>query len=575
MFDEMFPVERDTSLSQSILRPYEPPKVGTWQGFGGTVADAVPYAGVTAAAAWVEMLDAVGKANAYSSMVEANAYASMFGYQTPDFDMKALEAETIGKMGDSQTARDLRDYAKNFAPDPAAVGTAGQIAHGVVSSLVKAGAYSLAGPYAGPVMFGLDIGVNQAKELTDQGVDGGTAAAAGLISGAAGAVGLRVPAAIGATRLQSAVAGAVINPALNVLDVGSTRLLLEHANYDQIAAQYQPFDPVNLTVAAITGGAFGAAFHGSAKGPRLTEDEHAAALTMHEVRVREGDSLTAKGDPATASAASDAQALARQQLDAGEPVSVAQRVAPDPARLDAAYRRVAESDAKEAVDPLRHVRSEDIDGALGAPESWGNLTEATVKAPGWGDVRFVWDHGEGKPSQRITREDIRGFPELFRRFEPIEETAPSGVQSRSWRIARTDADGLPRVVTYSDAPADGQPGRHVVSVRAADDAQGMPVSRERPTLGGDSLAGAEQLGSLKRAADALGNKHPAIKAETPEQFQALEVAMRNPDALIRLDDGTEVPIADLIRHVKDVEQQAKVETAAFDAAVNCALRFPL
>ena len=484
MFDEMFPIERGVSLSQSVQRPYRPPEVGAWQGFGGALVDSLPYAANTAASAWSEILDAYGKAAAYR---DAPTVAMINGQPAPDMDK--LKAETIDQMGNSPVARGFRERAKDFAPDPAAVGLAGQITHGVVSSLAKAGAYSITTGPAAPAMFGIDVGINRAQDLTDQGVDGGTAALAGLASGAAGAVGMRLPAAMGATRLQSAAIGAVVNPALNVAEVGGIHMLLQHADYEKIAAQYQPFDPVNLAVAAVTGGAFGAAFHGGkANTPHLTPEEHAAALTMNEVRTRDADTLTPHNDVAAANAAKEAQALARQQLDAGEQVSVAQRVAAEQDQLHAAYQRVMDSPAGEAFDPLVHIQPEDIEGVMVARGGWHGRGDVEVKGAGWGLVKFIWKHGEESPKApelQVTREDVLNFPEVIRRFDPAEEATPDGNRGRAWRVVRDDANGTPRVVVYADSLINGQNGRHLVSVHVLDDAHAKTAVLSKEKTGVD------------------------------------------------------------------------------------------
>jgi hypothetical protein len=68
--------------------------------------------------------------------------------------------------------------------------------------------------------------------------------------------------------------------------------------------------------------------------------------------------------------------------------------------------------------------------------------------------------------------------------------------------------------------------------------------------------------------------HPLDSAATPEIRQAIEIASRNLDAPIRLEDGTDTTMAELLRHVDEVEATAKTEASAFRAAVECALRFP-
>ncbi|NMF99561.1 hypothetical protein GPA27_19470 [Aromatoleum toluolicum] len=456
MFDNLFPAARDTSLSQVVQRPPEPDEPpGAFQGFGSALADALPHAANTSASAWTAILEAYGHAAAFRD-APTNALINDEATPAP----AALRAQTIERMGNSEAARQFRERAKDFAPDPASVGLAGQIAHGLVSGVAKMGAYGIAGP-VGVVGFGLDQGVNTSQRLTDQGVDEATAAGAGVISGVAGAVSMALPPALGATRAQSAAVGAVANPAMLVAETGSIRLLLEHADYDKIAAQYQPFDPVNLAIASLTGAVFGAAFHqGKPEAPRLTADEHAALLVMNEVRVRDGDALIRAGDVQAANAAREAQALARQQLDAGEAVSVAPHVAPDLAQLDAVYQRVRDTAPPPEPPP---------------PDAMGDLvTEA-----------------------------------------PIGAVAP-----------------------------------------------------DSPPAGGIL----DQVREV--AARMLGREEAPRRADTPEQMRAFEIAARNPDTVIRTEDGAEVRVADLLRHADDIEAQAKIETAAFDAAVSCALRFP-
>ena len=63
-------------------------------------------------------------------------------------------------------------------------------------------------------------------------------------------------------------------------------------------------------------------------------------------------------------------------------------------------------------------------------------------------------------------------------------------------------------------------------------------------------------------------------ARTPEQSRALEIATRNPEALVRQADGAEISMARLLRDADAIEAGARNEVAAFAAAVNCAVRFP-
>lgn len=332
MFDDLYRNERADSLSQMVQRPQmAPAEPGAFTGIGSAIADIFPSAANTTASAWTAILDAYGKASAY-----ANAPTVAMVNNSPAPDMGQLEASTIGQMGNSEDARHFRERAKQYAPDPAAVGTAGQIVHGLGTSLAKAVGYSVTAGPAAPILFGADAGINRAQELSDAGVDDATAAKAGVVTGITSAAGLKLPPALGATRLQSAGIGAVINPVMGAAERGTIHSLLEHADYPAIAQQYKPFDPMQIAIEAATGAGFGAIFHSS--GPKLTPEQHAATLVMNEVRTHDADTLTRPGDIAAAGIANDAQAQARAQIDSGEAVSV--RVPVDPVQFEAAMSRV-------------------------------------------------------------------------------------------------------------------------------------------------------------------------------------------------------------------------------------------
>ena len=111
------------------------------------MADALPYAGLTTASAWSPILDAYGKAAAYR---DAPTNAAVAGDKAPD--LETLQAQTIDRLGDNQLGVALRQRAKSYAPDPVSVGTAGQIAHGLVSTFAKAAAYTAVSGPAAPVL---------------------------------------------------------------------------------------------------------------------------------------------------------------------------------------------------------------------------------------------------------------------------------------------------------------------------------------------------------------------------------------------------------------------------------------
>jgi hypothetical protein len=302
---------------------------------------------------------------------------------------------------------------------------------------------------------------------------------------------------------------------------------------------------------------------------------------------------------------------------------VAQRVAVEQAQLDAAYQRVLDSPAGDAFDPLVQITPEDIEGVVVARGGWHGLGDVEVKGAGWGLVKLIWKHGEESPKApdlQVTREDVLAFPEIIRRFDPAEEATADGSRGRAWRIVRPDADGTPHVVTYADNLINDRKGRHLVSIHVLDDAHAKTavLSKEKTDVipessglilqsrVGDTAPGVLHSAGQDTSVDSniaqpvqpaqpdvtqqvieaanrfLGREEsapvlPEFKADTPEQARMLEMS---PDTLIPTGefdaDGNPVHarLADLLEEAGAAERQAKTESAAFDAAVNCAMRYP-
>lgn len=597
MFDEIFPDSRASALSQQVQRPYQPPEPGTWQGFGTALADSLPYAGQTVGSAWAAIFDAYGNAAAYR---DANTVAMMHGKPVASDD--EIRHQTIDKMFDSELAREFRERAKEYAPDPTAVGTAGRVVHGLLANTAKMTAYAGTGP-AAPALFGIDAGINRSQELTDQGVDGATALQAGAVTGVVSAAMMKIPPSLGATRLQSAGIGAVVAPTLNVAEVGGIRLLLEHANYDKIAAQYQPFDPLNLSIAALTGGAFGGLFHtggksAAAEAPRLTPEEHAAALVMNEVRTRDADALVRTDNLAAASRAAEAQALARQQMDAGEMVSVAHMVEPDPPTLEAARAMAMErmtSELRAELIPEAANRAEP--GAVAQMTQERTSIEQRLEmlrseAGFREEAKLQQEQGLSRKeaesaARKALPERIAALEEQAARLDRLLEANQRAAKAEQ-DLALLERGQIPERYLSSlegrttDIVRGFQPRPIAQGVRSAFEGGARPA--DLPASHGVSEAGVDAPASIvERVRDAIaqafGHGERAPKQEptalTPEQTRAQDIAARNPDALIRLEDGSEVRMADLISHTEALEARAKTDAKAFEVAVACALRFPL
>lgn len=182
-----------------------------------------------------------------------------------------------------QAARDIRDYNKvHFEVDPETMGTASQIVYGLFKTLPKAIGYGLAGGVAGGALaFGADVGIDETNRLMDEGVDRDTAINAGLVSFGMNAIGMRLPAVLGASRGMSMAYGAAANAGTNVAEVEGIKFILEHQDYNQLAQQYD-LNGVDLAVSAAMGAAFGGEFWRSPEQIRTQKYQDAARLVYED-----------------------------------------------------------------------------------------------------------------------------------------------------------------------------------------------------------------------------------------------------------------------------------------------------
>lgn len=212
--------------------------------------------------------EAAWKGAASGFLKSGSVYSTMVGASgLPEAAESMAMAETGQEaLVDADTVRDrieqdainMRERArKDYGVNPETMGTATQIVYGLSEMLPKAMAYTMAaGPTGGAVAFGFDYGASRAQELMDEGVDTKTAVAAGIWTGAAGALGVKIPATFGSSRLESAAIGAAANAGLTVAEEAGVQFALESQNYDQLAEQYG-LNFVDIAASAFFGGAMG------------------------------------------------------------------------------------------------------------------------------------------------------------------------------------------------------------------------------------------------------------------------------------------------------------------------------
>ena len=244
-----------------------------------------------------------------------------------------------------QNARDIRDYNKvHFEVDPETMGTASQIVYGLFKTLPKAMGYGLAGGVAGGALaFGADVGIDETNRLMDEGVDRDTAINAGLVSFGMNAIGMRLPAVLGASRGMSAAYGAAANAGTNVAEVEGIKFILEHQDYNQLAQQYD-LNGVDLAISAAMGAAFGGAFWRSPEQIRTQKYQDAARLVYEDQRT----ALFNKGK----SQFNFEQAGTQAAINARAVVSLAKRLGIEPDKVrDFSAKIVWSEDGKSAEVP--------------------------------------------------------------------------------------------------------------------------------------------------------------------------------------------------------------------------------
>lgn len=246
--------------------------------------------------------------------------------QSQDATRKLLEQ---GPDYMSPAGRVVRDAGRSMLPDPLTT----HAAEVAVSELFRVGGKAVGAmlvtgnPLAGAVISGAEEGFTQSDRLAMEGVDVGTRTAVGGVTAAVQAATFALPVA-GKTVGQTVGLALGGGPVAYIGQQAAVREILQRADYSKLADQYDPFDPVGLTLSTLLPLGFG-------------------ALAMRSARVR--------GAAAEAARAGEAPPSARTQV--AEAVQGMGRVSDDV--VDAA--RVLQ--IREAVDSWNLGRAGDIEAA--------------------------------------------------------------------------------------------------------------------------------------------------------------------------------------------------------------------
>lgn len=226
------------------------------------------------------------------------------------------ELEPIG----ADIQAEAQERVKAMTPDPATTGSAVQVLHGVGEGayLLTVGSL-LGGPLGGAATVGSVEGGSRYQELREQGVDRGTAAASGAVTGITSAAGAFLPAAYGSTLLARLASGAGTNEGFGIVNRFADHQILEAGGYPEMAEQQKVFDGTQMLVDAALGATFGSIHHFTAT--RDVEKQDAALTANLALRDRQSAPGVAT-DPQAANAHQNALEKAQADLLQRKPVDV-------------------------------------------------------------------------------------------------------------------------------------------------------------------------------------------------------------------------------------------------------------
>lgn len=248
---------------------------------------------------------------------------------------------------DATAAENRRLVRDEYTPDPEKTSMAAQVLYGVSNGLAKYGMAAAVGAAAGPasiavtpVVFGASVGINETQKLKDEGVDDETATKAGMVSGAMNAFWGGVPGAFGRSIKAKVLTGASLGAFTSYNEMGAIKTVLENADYSKLALKYDPTDPVGMGVNALVGGLMGPVSAGASwktRGSKTAKPAEADAPELTDVDVEDAARYRATqiaaeanlpvdhGNAEQVREAHQAEATAREQIDAGKTVRVSEK----------------------------------------------------------------------------------------------------------------------------------------------------------------------------------------------------------------------------------------------------------
>lgn len=365
MLGDLYQADVDTALDNLAAQPPERPKpVAKWNGWSA------PLRGLAAGAAEVGAF-AADAAKGYGQIMSAGGTekaGGMFSLQSDaekrESELQRFKLDTQGVDTTSEAGTALRDVARDYRPDPATAGLAERLTFDLTRFLGKAVGYTVAGAgVPGAVALGSDEAMVVADDLARAGVDPATRMQAGAVAGVAAAAGVVLPVAAPGSILKTAGLWALGGPGAFVAQQAATREILAQSDYGDLAAQYDPLDPVGLAVSSLVPAGFaawavrGAMVKPAAPGakPAAPDVKPSPAITPEQVDAAMVHNLTLLRDAQEAAAVARAAAPPSTQPRFEENL---RQISGDEARALVAGK----TEKPGGVDPVQQIQASEGNG---------------------------------------------------------------------------------------------------------------------------------------------------------------------------------------------------------------------
>ena len=578
------------AAAPGYIAPPKPEPKFNWAG----VATALPY-GV--AEAGMQVLG--------SAADIGNALAYMRDTPSKSMERGGIPTEQFSSdLGDS-----LRDRGREFRPDPQTASTAEQLLFGFARGASKIVAGAVAAGPAGVMAAGAEEAFSQSDELRRQGVAVGPRGQSGGVQGAG--LALAALPLVGQTLKATAALYVAGGPGGYMAQQALTREILRSAGHDQIAAQFDPFDPVGLAVASLIPAGFaawgirGQRMAAAAKaaedfrtGPVPSEVSPVAAAVRQAyspevvdaarvVFATEQRAASNLGD-ATAHADAHEAALSRaeDQMARGEPVNVA-GLAPalaDARLLDTqitqleselastipATADLAENGAiREARQQLRLMEQTRVD-----------VSEPAVKATAKGiqereGVSYKTALSEARKQTEARAADWQAQSDRLTQFiernaEAQKQTQRAGQIEKQLTALRAQREALPSFVEFGGAIDQLRAARSPEPARATEPTQAANPEGTAPGSAAEPAPGVP--GARPAAAEAAGLT-PGASAETAAAAARIDgIRAQHPDLMVQI-DGMDAPMRmdDFLAAVKAEADELAADAPLMEVAAQCAL----